>query len=418
MASIPHSEAFLGVEASVGGRRWTARLSREGEGLAEALSLAHGYDPLLARVLAGRGISVEAAPGFLDPKLRDLLPEPFSLLDMEAAALRLADAIQNREQVAIFGDYDVDGACSSALLAEFLIAAGAPAPFFHIPDRITEGYGPNVEAIEALSERGARLLITVDCGTVSFAPLARARALGLSTLVFDHHQAAETLPEALVVNPNRQDDVSGQEALCAAGVVFLALVAISRELRRRNYWASRETPDLLAGLDLAALATIADVAPLTGVNRAFVAGGLGVMRLRGRPGLAALMDTTRMDGRPNAWRLGFLLGPRINAGGRIGDAGLGARLLMERDPAAAAAAARELDRLNGERQALEKATLALAEEAAEEALARSNRLSCLVLGAEDWHPGVLGLVAAKLKEKFKRRRSGPGGSRRGRTGAG
>ena len=401
MASIPHSEAFLGVEASLSGRRWTARLSREGEGLAEALSLAHGYDPLLARVLAGRGVSVEAAPGFLDPKLRDLLPEPFSLLDMEAAALRLAEAIQNREQVAIFGDYDVDGACSSALLAEFLIAAGAPAPFIHIPDRITEGYGPNVEAIEALRERGATLLVTVDCGTVSFEPLARARALGLTTLVFDHHQAAETLPEALVVNPNRQDDLSGQGALCAAGVVFLALVAISRELRRRNVWASRATPDLLAGLDLAALATIADVAPLTGVNRALVAGGLGVMRLRRRPGLAALMDAARMGGRPSAWSLGFMLGPRINAGGRIGDAGLGARLLMERDPAAAAAAARELDRLNGERRALEKATLALAEDAAEEALARSNRLSCLVLGAEDWHPGVLGLVAAKLKERFK-----------------
>ena len=401
MADISPSEAFLGVEASVTGRRWTSRLSREGEGLAEALVAAHGYDPLLARVLAGRGVSVAAAPGFLDPKLRDLMPEPFSLLDMEAAALRLADAVQAREQIAIFGDYDVDGACSSALLAEFLIAAGAPAPFIHIPDRIVEGYGPNVEAIEALAQRGATLLVTLDCGTVSFEPLARARALGLSTVVFDHHQAAETLPEALVVNPNRQDDLSGQGALCAAGVVFLALVALSRELRRRNHWASREAPDLLAGLDLAALATVADVAPLTGLNRALVARGLGVMRLRQRVGLAALMDAARMDGRPSAWRLGFLLGPRINAGGRIGDAGLGARLLLERDPAAAAAAARELDRLNGERQALEKATLALAVEVAEEALARSNRISCLVLGDAAWHPGVLGLVAAKLKERFK-----------------
>ncbi len=401
MAGISPSEAFLGVEASVTGRRWTSRLTREGEGLAEALVSAHGYDPLLARVLAGRGVSVAAAPGFLDPKLRDLLPEPFSLLDMEAAALRLADAIQAREQIAIFGDYDVDGACSSALLAEFLTAAGAPAPFIHIPDRIVEGYGPNVEAIEALAERGATLLVTLDCGTVSFEPLARARALGLSTIVFDHHQAAETLPEALVVNPNRQDDVSGQGALCAAGVVFLALVALSRELRRRNHWASRDAPDLLAGLDLAALATVADVAPLTGLNRALVARGLGVMRLRQRVGLAALMDTARMDGKPSAWRLGFMLGPRINAGGRIGDAGLGARLLMERDPAAAAVAAGELDRLNGERQALEKATLAHAVEVAEEAFARSNRISCLVLGHAEWHPGVLGLVAAKLKEKFK-----------------
>ena len=401
VASSQPCETFLGVEASVTGRRWTARLSREGEGLAEALSLAHGYDPLLARVLAGRGVSVAAAPAFLEPKLRDLLPEPFGLLDMEAAAVRLADAVQKREQIAIFGDYDVDGACAAALLAEFLIAVGAPPPFIYIPDRITEGYGPNVEAIEALSERGARLLVTVDCGTVSFEPLARARALGLSTVVFDHHQAAGSLPEALVVNPNRQDDVSGQGALCAAGVVFLALVAISRELRKRNHIVSREMPDLLAGLDLTSLATIADVAPLTGVNRALVASGLDVMRLRRRPGLAALMDAARMEGKVNAWALGFMLGPRINAGGRIGDAGLGARLLMERDPAAAAAAACELDRLNGERQALEKATLALAQQAAEEALARSNRLSCLVLGSPDWHPGVLGLVAAKLKEKFK-----------------
>ncbi|BDV39526.1 single-stranded-DNA-specific exonuclease [Methylocystis bryophila] len=401
MASLKISESFLGVEASVMGRRWSSRLTREGEGLAEALSTAHGYDPLLARVLAGRGVSVEAAPGYLAPKLRDLLPEPYSLLDMEAATLRLAEAIQAREQIAIFGDYDVDGACSSALLAEFLVAAGAPAPFIHIPDRITEGYGPNVEAIEALAERGATLLVTLDCGTVSFEPLARARALGLSTLVIDHHQAAEALPDALVVNPNRQDDLSGQGALCAAGLVFLTLVAVSRELRKRDHWASREAPDLLEALDLAALATVADVAPLTGLNRALVAGGLGVMRGRRRLGLAALMDAARMDGRPSAWRLGFVLGPRINAGGRIGDAGLGARLLLERDPAAALAGARELDRLNGERQALEKATVALAIDAAEEALARSNRISCLVLGAADWHPGVLGLVAAKLKERFK-----------------
>jgi single-stranded-DNA-specific exonuclease len=412
VASSYPAETFLGVEASVTGRRWVSRLSREGEGLAEALSLAHGYDPLLARVLAGRGVSVEAAPGFLEPKLRDLMPEPFSLLDMEAAALRLADAIENQEQIAIFGDYDVDGACSTALLSEFLTTAGAPKPFIHIPDRITEGYGPNIEAIEALAARGASLLVTLDCGTVSFEPLARARALGLSTVVFDHHQAAETLPDALVVNPNRQDDVSGQGALCAAGVVFLALVAISRELRKRSHFVSfakrrrndsvsPQAPDLLAGLDLAALATVADVAPLTGVNRALVAQGLAVMSRRQRLGLAALMDAARVDGKPSAWRLGFLLGPRINAGGRIGDAGLGARLLLERDPAAAAAAARELDRLNGERQALEKAALALAQEAAEEALARTNRLSCLVLGSEDWHPGVLGLVASKLKEKFK-----------------
>ncbi len=399
--SSQSTDAFLGVERSLLGRRWQTRLDLAGEAQAEAIAQAHGFDDVLARILAGRGVTTETALGWLDPTLRDLMPDPLTLLDMDRATARLAAAIEAGEQIAIFGDYDVDGACSAALLAEFLIAAGATRPFIHIPDRILEGYGPNVEAIRDLFSRGARVLVTVDCGTTSHEALAEAAALGMDAIVFDHHQAPEVLPAATVVNPNRQDDLSGQGRLCAAGVVFLALAALNRELRRRGHWnTSRPAPDLLASLDLVALATVADVAALSGLNRAFVTKGLAVMRGRRRVGLSALMDAARMDGPPRPYHLGFLLGPRINAGGRIGDAALGARLLMMEDAVQAAAIARELDRLNSERQALEKATLELAEAEAQQESRRSNNLSCLVVAGEEWHPGVVGLIASRLKDRF------------------
>ncbi len=394
--------SFLGVERSILGRAWRPRLDAAGEARALAIVQAHGHDDLLARVLAGRGVTRDTAPIWLDPTLRALMPDPSTLTDMDAAVERLVRAIVAGEQIAVFGDYDVDGAASSALLCEFLAAAGAPAPLLHIPDRILEGYGPNVDAIRELRARGATLLATVDCGTTSHAALAEARAIGLDAIVLDHHQAPEVLPEAIVVNPNRQDDLSGQGKLCAAGVVFLTLAGVARALRGRGHWSTaRPEPDLLAGLDLVALATVADVAALEGLNRAFVAKGMAVMRSRARIGLAALMDAARMDGPPRPYHLGFVLGPRINAGGRIGDAGLGARLLMQRDPIEAARIARELDRLNGERQVIEKATLDVAEAEAEAQMMRSNRLSCLVVAGPDWHPGVVGLVASRLKEKFK-----------------
>jgi single-stranded-DNA-specific exonuclease len=401
---MPHSSsgAFLGVERSLLGRRWQTRLDAAGEARAAAIAQAHGLDDVLARVLAGRGVGVLETPGYLNPTLRELMPEPLTLRDMDRAVSRFVEAIDAGEQIAIFGDYDVDGACSAALLAQFLIAAGAHPPHIHIPDRILEGYGPNVTAIRDLFARGTRVLATVDCGTTSIEALEEARALGIETIVLDHHQAPEILPSAIVVNPNRQDDLSGQGRLCAAGVVFLTLAALSRELRRRGHWTkARPEPDLLAGLDLVALATVADVAALTGFNRALVVKGLAVMRQRGRVGLAALMDTARMDGVPRPYHLGFLLGPRINAGGRIGDAGLGARLLMLEDPIEAASVARELDRLNTERQVLEKVTLEFAEAVAEQEFRRSNMLNCLVVGSDDWHPGVVGLIASRLKEKFK-----------------
>jgi single-stranded-DNA-specific exonuclease len=400
-ASPSGPRAFLGVERSILDRPWRARLDPAGEALALAMIQAHGLDDLLARILAGRGVGVAEAPRYLDPTLRELMPDPSTLTEMDAAAERLARAVEAGEQIAIFGDYDVDGACSSALLIDFWRAAGAPEPFLHIPDRIFEGYGPNAEAIRALAARGATLLVTVDCGSVSHEPFQIARALGLDVIVLDHHQAPEALPPALVVNPNRQDDLSGQGALCAAGVVFLALAGLTRLLRKRDWWSdARPAPDLLAALDLVALATVADVAPLTGLNRALVVKGLQVMRNRARPGLSALIDTARIGGHPRAYHLGFALGPRINAGGRIGDAGLGARLLTLSDTIEAARIAQELDRLNAERRGIEKAALEEATAQAETQFLKSNRLSCLVVEGADWHPGVVGLIASRLKDRF------------------
>lgn len=393
---------FLNVERSLSGRAWVSRLPAAEEGRALAISQAHGHGDLLSRVLAGRGVTQATAAAYLDPTLRDLMPDPSVLQDMEAAVARLACAVETGEQIALFGDYDVDGAASSALFAEFLEAAGCPPPLIHIPDRILEGYGPNAEAIGELRQRGASLLVTLDCGTTSHAALDAARSCGLDTIVVDHHQAPALLPDALVVNPNRADDLSGLGQLCAAGVAFMTLAALSRELRRRDHWTSaRPAPDLLAGLDLVALATVADVAALRGLNRAFVNKGLLVMRGRARVGLAALLDAARVDGPPRPYHLGFVLGPRINAGGRIGDAALGARLMTLRDPVEAARIAAELDRLNGERQALEKATLDEAVAEADRQLMRSNNLSCLVVAGESWHPGIVGIVASRLKDKFQ-----------------
>ncbi|MDQ6870040.1 MAG: single-stranded-DNA-specific exonuclease RecJ, partial [Pseudomonadota bacterium] len=288
---------------------------------------------------------------------------------------------------------------ASALLHDYFQACGTPC-LIHIPDRIFEGYGPNVEAIMNLARDGAKLLVTVDCGTMSHAPLTEAARLGLNPIVLDHHQAPEVLPEAIVVNPNRQDDLSGLGYLCAAGVVFMTLVAVQRGLRERGFFSvSRPMPDLLGGLDLVALATVADVAPLTGLNRAFVAKGLALMHARGRPGLRILCDIAGLAGPPTPYHLGFLIGPRINAGGRIGDAALGARLLSLTDPVEARRIAEALDRLNRERQELERATL---EEAGAQAGLATESSAVIVTAGEGWHPGIAGLVAARLKEKFRR----------------
>src|SRR4029077_2486383 len=342
---------FLGVEQSLTGRAWRDRLDERGSAQALAIAQRYGLDELLARVLAGRNVDVDQVESFLDPTIKRLMPDPHTVTAMEAASSRIADAVVRGESIAIFGDYDVDGATASALLGRYLRHCGLE-PIIHIPDRIFEGYGPNVDAIRSFAERGAKLLITVDCGVTSHEPLAEARRLGLDAIVIDHHQADERLPDALVVNPNRLDDLSKLGHLAAVGLVFLTLVAVNRALRTRGFWTdARPEPDLLSLLDIVALGTVADVVPLKGLNRAFVAKGLIAMRRRENVGLTALMDAARMSGPPEPWHLGFLLGPRINAGGRIGRADLGVQLLLEDDPSQAARIAAELDRLNRERQA-------------------------------------------------------------------
>jgi single-stranded-DNA-specific exonuclease len=321
---------------------------------------------------------------------------------MDKAAARLADAIEAKQNVAIFGDYDVDGACSSALMKRFLEFHDTPARIY-IPVRLFEGYGPNTAAIEGLVNEGAKLIVTVDCGTTSHEPLAAARNLGADVVVVDHHQADERLPEVnAVVNPNRQDDISGQGMLCAAGVVFLVLVATTRELRRRGYYGGAREPDLLALLDMVALATVADVVPLVGLNRAYVKKGLAVMRARDNVGLTALADAAGLSVAPTPYHLGFILGPRINAGGRIGNAALGATLLSTSDPVEAQRIAELLNRLNKERKDIETAVL-------EEAMAIADRLltddparAILIVGSDAWHKGVVGLVASRLVERFRR----------------
>ncbi|WP_342447008.1 single-stranded-DNA-specific exonuclease RecJ [Azorhizobium doebereinerae] len=395
---------FLSVSRSATGRVWRDRLDVRGSQAALAISQRHHVPDLVARILAGRGVDLDEVPAYLDPTIRALLPDPDTLTDMGGAVDRIAAAAAKGEQVAVFGDYDVDGATSTALLVEVLRAAGLD-PFFHIPDRIFEGYGPNVGAIEQLAAKGVTLLVTVDCGTTSAEPLAAARRLGMDVVVIDHHQAGEHLPEAVaIVNPNREDDLSGLGHLCAVGLVFVTMVGLLRKLRQIGHWtAERPAPDLLAALDLVALGTVADVVPLKGLNRAFVSKGLIALRRRERPGLTALMDCARLDGPPRPWHLGFLLGPRINAGGRIGDATLGTRLLLTRDPAEARAIAAELDRLNSERQAVEQGILADAEAEAQAALGIDGEgAATVVVSGAGWHPGVVGLVASRLKERFNR----------------
>jgi single-stranded-DNA-specific exonuclease len=403
LQAVASSGYFLDVQSSALGRPWRARLDSAGELSALAIAQIGGQDELLARVLAGRGVKPQAVERYLDPTLRDLMPDPFCLRDMEAATDRLKRAVERGERIAIFADYDVDGACSAALMSEYLAACGCET-IVHIPDRVIEGYGPNGEAIAGFAAQGATLLVTVDCGAVSHEPVELASRLGLDVIVFDHHQAAETLPKALaLVDPNREDDLSGLGYLAAAGVVFMALVALNRALREAGLWSGRRAPDLIAALDLVALATVADVVPLVGLNRAFVVKGLAVMRQRRRPGLAALFDVAGADGPPRPYHLGFLIGPRINAGGRIGDAALGVRLLTAADDLEAREIAYELDRLNRARQDIEIAALAEAEAEALLALGLDERgAAVVVVAGETWPPGVVGLIAARLKERFER----------------
>lgn len=394
---------FLSVENSATGLKWIDRLGPREANIALAMAQNHGFPDLVTRVLAGRGVGVDDAPAFMDPTIKGLMPDPATLTDMEKAALRIAQAIGKHEKVAIFGDYDVDGACSSAILSRFLTHYGI-ANHIYIPDRIFEGYGPNPQAMRELAQNGASLIVTVDCGTNSALAIEAAREAGADVVVLDHHQVGGELPAAAVavVNPNREDDLSGQGYLCAAGVVFLTLVQVLRTLREQRIATGTLAPDLLSMLDLVALATVCDVVPLKELNRAFVVKGLLVARAQQNAGLAALARVSRIGEPLSAFHFGYLIGPRINAGGRIGDAGLGSRLLTLDDPNEAARIATELDRLNTERQAMETVMLEQAEAEAMFEMSSGGGPAVLVTASDDWHPGIVGLIAARLKERTRR----------------
>ncbi len=391
---------FLDVRRSATGLAWVHRLSERQDMTALAIAQGHGVPDIVARVLAGRGVTAVGTERFLDPTIRDLLPDPASLTDMDKAAVRLAEAVIRGERVAIFGDYDVDGAASSALLKRFLAHFSVPSEIY-IPDRIFEGYGPNPDAMRELVGRGASLIVTVDCGTNSAASIDAAKEAGADVVVLDHHQVGGALPAATaVVNPNREDDLSGQGHLCAAGVVFLTLVQTARLLRERVPDAAK--PDLLAMLDLVALATVCDVVPLVGVNRAFVVKGLQVIRQQRNVGLAELARVSRIGEPVSTFHLAFLIGPRINAGGRIGDAALGSRLLATDDPVEARTIAETLDRLNQERQTMEQEMLAQARAEADAELVGGEGPAVIVTASDSWHPGIVGLIASRLKEHARR----------------
>ena len=391
--------AFLGVERSYGGRAWRQRRADDRQGL--AIAQRFGIPELVGRLLAARHVTVDSAASFLNPTLRELLPDPSGFRDMDRAVERLLQAITRQEKIAVFGDYDVDGATSAALLHRFFAAVGI-AVRLYIPDRLTEGYGPNAPALLRLREEGIAVVITVDCGITAFAPLAVAATAGLAVIVLDHHVAEPQLPAAAaVVNPNRLDETAGHGQLAAVGVTFLLVVALNRALRAAGWYGeSRTEPDLMQWLDLVALGTVCDVVPLTALNRALVGQGLKVMARRGNIGLVALADVAGLKETPGTYHAGFVLGPRINAGGRIGAADLGVRLLTTADPAEAASLARHLDVLNAERRTLEQTTLEAA--IAQVEGQRTPERALVFASGEGWHPGVIGIVAGRLKERYGR----------------
>jgi single-stranded-DNA-specific exonuclease len=391
---------FLDVNRSVSGRRWIARL--DDERLAEAISQRHELPEILGRVMAARGVALDDAEAFLNPTLRNLMPQPSALRDMEKGAQRIADAIIAKTKIGIITDYDVDGVASGAIFKLFLKAVGSDA-IIHVPDRLTEGYGPSEFAVKSLKEQGCELLLTLDCGVLAHDPLAHAAELGLSTIIVDHHQASEILPEAYaVINPNRQDDISGFGYLCAAGVVMILVATINKLLRAAGHYSEpRPEPNMLQWLELVALATVCDVVPLKGLNRAYVTQGLKIMSRRENLGLAQLSDIARLKRSADVYALGFVLGPRLNAAGRIGHADLALELLTTKDKGRANQLAQELELLNRQRQAIELRVVDAAALQAEASLGKEHRASVLVVASDGWHPGVVGLAASRLKDRYQ-----------------
>ncbi|MBX9574222.1 MAG: single-stranded-DNA-specific exonuclease RecJ [Caulobacteraceae bacterium] len=398
----PHGalSAFLGVERSLSGRAWRHRAAEPD--VVRGLMQGHGLIEPLARALAARGQDAAGVADFLEPTLRAWFPDPSSFLDMDVAAEAIVDAVVSGASVHVFADYDVDGASSAALLVRWFRAMGADLPIY-VPDRLTEGYGPSPRAFDALKARGADLVVTVDCGAAAVTALEHAAEIGLKVVVVDHHLMRATPPALAVVNPNRPACRSGQGNLAAAGVVFVLLAALNREARRRGLFATRPEPDLKQWLDLAALGAICDVTSLTGFNRALAAQGLRVMSGWANPGLKALLAAAgAKPGPAGSNHAGFILGPRINAGGRIGRADLGARLLSTDDPAEAAELAAELHALNLERREVEKQVTDAAVRKVEAAGHHSDDRAVVVVAGDDWHPGVIGIVAGRLRERWRK----------------
>lgn len=390
---------YLDVARSYQGRRWMLRTCDDRR--VATLQQVLGLPEVVCRVLVGRGVGVEEAEAFLTPTLREQLPDPSHLKDMDTAVARLVTAIEGGETIAVFGDYDVDGATSSALLLRFLRAVGAE-PVLYIPDRLKEGYGPNADAMRELAAQGVRVVVTVDCGITAFAPLEAAAEAGLEVIVIDHHEAEVRLPKAAaVVNPKRLDDPSPHKHMAAVGVTFLLIVALNRALREGDYYGPHcEPPRLMEWLDIVALGTVCDVVSLTGVNRALVTQGIKVMGQRGNAGITALMDVAGVKDRPDAYTLGYVLGPRVNAGGRVGQCDLGARLLSCDDPEEALGLAQRLHEHNQERQEVEAAVLYEAIEMAEADAAADGAAPLVMVAGAAWHPGVIGIVAGRLKERY------------------
>lgn len=387
--------AFLGVERSLTGRRWRARDADLG--MVEALRRRFSLPEIAARLMAARGVGLDQAEAFLAPTLKTHFPDPSSFQDMDEAARVIEDAIVAGRSCAVLADYDVDGGSSAAQLVRYFRARGRELKIY-VPDRMKEGYGPSVLAFERLKAEGVELVITVDCGAAAEGPLNAAADLGLDVIVLDHHLMSGPPPKArAVVNPNRLDDRSGQGHLTAAGVVLVALAAVNREARRRGSIGSNNLPDLIQMLDLAAIGTVCDVAPLTGFNRAIVAQGLKILRNRTNIGLTALAENAGRKEHATVYDFGFILGPRINAGGRVGDASLATRLLSTEDPDEARELAATLEALNQERRAREAEMLADAET---EALAEAEKRAVVIVGSHRWHPGVIGIAAGRLKDRL------------------
>jgi single-stranded-DNA-specific exonuclease len=387
--------AFLGVERSLTGRRWRAR--EADLGLTEAFRRRFSLPEIAARLMAARGIALDDAEAFLEPTLKTHFPDPSSFQDMDEAARVIEDAIVGGRSCAVLADYDVDGGSSAAQLVRYFRARGRELKIY-VPDRMKEGYGPSALAFERLKAEGVELVITVDCGAAAEGPLNAAADLGLDVIVLDHHLMAGAPPKArAVVNPNRLDDTSGQGALTAAGVVLVTLAAVNREARKRGSIGSNNLPDLIQMLDLAAIGTVCDVAPLTGFNRAIVAQGLKILRNGKNIGMVALAENAGRKGEATVYDFGFILGPRINAGGRVGDASLATKLLSTENEEEARELAATLEALNQERRAREAEMLADAETAA---LAEAEKRNVVIVGSHQWHPGVIGIAAGRLKDRL------------------